>query len=109
MKKELKQIEEHKGLRNSNVLYYPEDYSQYVPRGHYSRNKAFQSYFKAMMWYSRMGFYLNPSASLKIKEGLARQLTRQALMIVKALSESPNKGGKVLDLWERIYEPTVSS
>jgi hypothetical protein len=59
------------------------------------------------MWYSRMGFYLNPSASLKIKEGLARQLTRQALMIVKALSESSNKGGKLLELWKRIYEPTA--
>ena len=107
VKKELKQIEEHEGFATSHVLYYLEDYSQYVPRGHYTRNQALQSYFKAMMWYSRMGFYLKPSTSLKINEGLARQLTRQALMIVKALNESNTEGGTALDLWKRIYEPTA--
>ncbi|GAI43997.1 unnamed protein product [marine sediment metagenome] len=37
-----------------------EDYSQYVPRGHYTRNEKFKKYFKTMMWYGRIDFKLKP-------------------------------------------------
>ncbi|MGI6327563.1 MAG: DUF3160 domain-containing protein [Dethiobacteria bacterium] len=33
-----------------------EDYSQYIPRGHYDTDELLQSYFKTMMWYGRMTF-----------------------------------------------------
>ncbi len=29
-----------------------EDYSQYIPRGHYDRSEVLQAYFKSMMWYT---------------------------------------------------------
>ncbi len=35
-----------------------EDYTQYIPRGHYTRSDALKSYFQAMMWYGRMTFRL---------------------------------------------------
>ncbi len=33
-----------------------EDYSQYIPRGHYTRSDDLKMYFKAMMWYGRLTF-----------------------------------------------------
>jgi hypothetical protein len=104
---EIELINKHEGFKESPVFRYLEDYSQYVPRGHYTRSEEFKSYFKAMIWYGRMGFYLNPSTSLKITEDLTRQLTRQALLIMRALSESNIKGEPALVVWERIYELTA--
>jgi hypothetical protein len=34
--------------------FYCEDYSQYVPRGHYTRDEQLQRYFRTMMWYGRI-------------------------------------------------------
>lgn len=100
---ELKLIKKHEGFKKSSVLGYLEDYSQYVPRGHYTRSEEFESYFKAMMWYGRMDFYLNPSESL----GITEELTKQALLIVKALNTLSIEGKPALVVWERIYEPTT--
>jgi hypothetical protein len=57
---ELSLIEAHEGFTESPIFGYKEDYSQYVPRGHYTRNETFERYFKAMMWYGRMMFRLKP-------------------------------------------------
>ena len=35
-----------------------EDYTQYLPRGHYTRSEALERYFRAMMWYGRMTYRL---------------------------------------------------
>ncbi|MDI6791872.1 MAG: DUF3160 domain-containing protein [bacterium] len=101
---ELTLIETHAGFSPSPIFGYKEDYSQYVPRGHYTRNETLQRYFRAMMWYGRITFRIEPSPF----EGGAekgRQETRQAILIVKALSEiAPEEG---LDIWDKIYQPTV--
>lgn len=104
VEEELKLIEEHKRLSSSPVFKYTEDYSQYLPRGHYTRNELFKKYFKVMMWYGRVSFYLRPSPEMyreridPIEEG--KSLTRQALLIVNILNT-------VKDRWARVYEPTV--
>jgi hypothetical protein len=107
VEEEVALIQNHKGFQKSPIFGYLEDYSQYVPRGHYNVSEEFKSYFKAMMWYGRMGFYLNPSESLQITEGLTKQLTRQALLIVKALNDSRIEGKTAFEVWEKIYEPTT--
>jgi len=33
-----------------------EDYSQYIPRGHYDKTDQLKNYFKSMMWYGRLTF-----------------------------------------------------
>lgn len=35
---------------DSPVLGYKEDYTQFKPRGHYTKNERLKSYFRAMMW-----------------------------------------------------------
>ncbi len=74
-----------------------EDYSQYTPRGHYTRSEELQQYFKAMMWYGRMTFRLKNAAE-----------TKRALLMIQALRSAPAVGGKsAIELWSGIYDPTV--
>lgn len=102
VEKELSLISAHQGIALSPIMdasplrvngIRGEDYSQYIPRGHYTRNEEFERFFKTMTWYGRMAFALPD-----------REDTKQALLIIKALSQA---GGEGLKLWEQIYEPTV--
>jgi len=103
VQEELALIEAHEGITLSPIFGYREDYSQYVPRGHYTRNEDFERYFRAMMWYGRMAFHLtNPQ-----DPEAARRETRGALLIVRALHNTQAGGEPALDVWERIYEPTA--
>ncbi len=103
VQEELALIEAHEGITFSPIFGYREDYSQYIPRGHYTRNEDFERYFRAMMWYGRMSFHLvnrdDPEA--------ARRETRGALLVVRALYSGEAGGEPALDVWERIYEPTA--
>ena len=115
--KELTNISAHSGAEFRELLPYVsphsldktpyayEDYSQYVPRGHYSRNETFEKYFKAMMWFGRIDFKLlgaGPRASSE-EEEYGRKMTLQALLITDALSSDP----AAMRLWRQIYDPTV--
>lgn len=88
---EVKLIEAHRGFAESPLFRYREDYSQYKPRGHYSRSKVLSNYFKAMMWYGRMTFRTR-----------SRNETSRALLICKALEEGKAKGEQALRVWKRI-------
>lgn len=65
------------GLELSPIFGYEEDYSQYRPRGHYTRSPLLERYFRAMMWLGRMAFRLNPEQS-----GI--EMTRRALLLLAA-------------------------
>lgn len=98
---ELARIDAHEGLAASSVLgtpevEYEEDYGQYKPRGHYTRSEALERYFRTMMWYGRMTFRLNVDDE-----------TRSALLLVQALRSAKADGVPAVDLWAKIYEPTV--
>ena len=74
-----------------------EDYSQYIPRGHYTRSEELKKYFKTMMWYGRLTFRLRDAFE-----------TRRALLMTQTLrtTTAPN-GTPAMQLWQNIYEPTV--
>lgn len=95
---EIKLIQAHTGRANSPIFGYEEDYSQYVPRGHYTRNETLKKYFMTMMWYGRMSFRLSPREG----EEKGKEETLQAILIVSAI-----KNASALDVWDRIYQPTV--
>lgn len=92
---EIELIESADGISFSPLFGYREDYSQYAPRGHYTRNDELKRYFKAMMWYGRMTF--------RLKE---REQTRAAILLV--LSTQGLKAGDrtVMDVWDDIYLTT---
>ncbi len=94
---ELELIETHSSMVLSPLFGYYEDYSQYKPRGHYTRTEKLEQFFKAMMWYGRMSFRLHPSDGQGINE------TRQAVLIALGLAQVVENANN----WANIYEPTV--
>ncbi len=92
---EIKFINAHQGISNSNILGtdknpYKEDYSQYIPRGHYTKSEKLKKYFNTLMWYGRITFRLN-----EIEE------TKSALLMVSALQSNT----EVYNSWETLFEP----
>ena len=74
-----------------------EDYSQYIPRGHYTRSEELKKYFKTMMWYGRLTYRLRDEFE-----------TRRALLMTQALRTATTADGTpAMTLWQQIYEPTV--
>lgn len=94
---EIEKIKEHKGLEKSSLFPYDLDYSQFTVRGHYTRSKDFERYFKAMMWYGQAPFPLYLANGDKNIDG-----TIQALLICYGLY----KDKESYERWENIYEPT---
>ncbi|TFG30885.1 DUF3160 domain-containing protein [Candidatus Thorarchaeota archaeon] len=105
----LQLIEAHEALTDSWFMKYEEDFTQFVPRGHYTRSERLSNFFKAMMWYGRVSFRLQPSPPPEINE-LGMDNTAQAILLSLALNEpvvglSGSPSGYVV--WDAIYEPTV--
>lgn len=74
-----------------------EDYSQYIPRGHYTRSEALEKYFKTMMWYGRLTYRLNNTVE-----------TQRALLLIQAMRDAQTSSGRTaLELWQNVYDPTV--
>lgn len=97
---ELKAITAHEGPTESAIMNYGEtftgdekplleDYSQYIPRGHYTESDALKIYFKAMMWYGRMTFRFTYADE-----------TRSAALITLALQDSATRKS-----WDTVAEP----
>lgn len=113
---ELELIQRHEGFSPSPVFVYKEDYSQYVPRGHYTRSEKLKNYFKALMWYGRMSLLLKgseqveegetssvlPDSGALISKYDAKIQTIQACLIASKLAESP----ELKDKWDRMYAVT---
>lgn len=121
---ECEQIEEHEGLplyevaREKALFRIPEDYSQYKPRGHYTRSDTLKRYFRGMMWYGRMTFLMKghekkfgpiiPPAEALIDRETALIQTIQAVLIAARCGEVRIKDGRMVsDVWNRIYTVTA--
>ncbi|ULH17164.1 DUF3160 domain-containing protein (plasmid) [Deinococcus sp. KNUC1210] len=92
---QLRLIDAHAGIAASPVFTSPdftEDYSQYVPRGHYTRSAALKNYFRAMMWLGRI--------NLRVKDPGE---TRTAALLTRLLVQD----AQTSKLWARIYDPTT--
>jgi len=110
---EIKNIEAHQGFLPSAIFnspdsrnLYKEDYSQYVPRGHYTRSDILKTYFKAMMWYGRMAFLLKGGDDALIAEQDAEIATIQASLISAELPSVKVADYTAKDIWDRIYALT---
>lgn len=83
-------------------LVYGEDYTQYIPRGHYTRSEALSAYFKSMMWYGRMTFILKG-----LDPVAARGDTRAAVLLVHAIRNATVNGTPAIEAWNSLYSPTA--
>ncbi len=110
---ELAKIETHVGFASSDLFIYDEDYSQYVPRGHYTRSEALERYFRTMMWYGRMGFLLKgsipwgPDCEALISPHDADIQTLQAMLLARSLQAVQVGDRTGLEVWDRLYRVTA--
>jgi len=115
VQKEIELIEEHTGWDYSPLFIYQEDYSQYVPRGHYVKSEKLKNYFKALMWYGRITALIEGSPLLSPGESIctggiggivseydARIQTLQAFLLANQFSQSRD----LQERWNRIYAIT---
>jgi predicted negative regulator of RcsB-dependent stress response len=72
---------------NTNVS---QDYTQFTPRSHYTKNSILRSYFRAMMWYGRNNFPVK-----------SNELTKDAINLTLMIQ----KAGEI-DNWKKIYSTT---
>ncbi|MFQ5907051.1 MAG: DUF3160 domain-containing protein, partial [bacterium] len=100
VRKELKLIDGAKGRAESNVFPYILDYSQFVPRGHYTRSEDWKNFFRGMMWYGYVPF---PFHGQETGERLDEQIL-QAQLITLQLFESQIEERQAIDYWKAIYE-----
>ena len=98
---EISLISDHDGFHFSPILgeFSMLDYSQFMPRGHYTQNDTLKAYFKTMMWYGWTIFTMEP----ELFNSLSGQHTLQALLFTQQLHALQNN----LQLWKNIYRPTV--
>ena len=83
-------------------LEHGEDYTQYIPRGHYTLSDDLKHYFQSMMWYGRMTFRLQAR-----DPEVGKAETRSALLVVLALQDATVNGNPALDAWQDLYSPTA--
>jgi len=92
---ELALIEDAGGILPSPLfpgLEFGEDYTQYIPRGHYTRSEALKAYFKSMMWYGRMTFRLktrDPEIGRDETRSACGQIPRSGKQLRPCLRQAP--------------------
>ena len=78
---------------------YCEDYSQYIPRGHYTSSEELKRYFKAMMWLGRMSF-----------KARGESWTKQAVLLTDVVKSTKvsfeGKEYQAYEIWNKIYSIT---
>ncbi len=112
---ELDQIEKHAGfptekeVKEKSLFTYAEDYSQYVPRGHYTQTEELKRYFKAMMWYGRMTLLIKgdpkfgPMEKALVSPAEAKTQTILAAVISGLAGELKVDNQPLIEKWNRIY------
>lgn len=87
-KSDVESVSKASGKTKSDITGIEDDFSMYLPRGHYDKNETLKEYFKAMTWFGRNYFPL--------------ENILPALAIADALSAP-----EIESRWEKIYRPTA--
>lgn len=75
------------------------DYTQFIPRGHYTRSETLKRYFQASMWLGQVG--------IALEDGPGKSGLLQSLLMVQHLRAQPKRGKSLGTLWQEIYQPTA--
>lgn len=96
---ELKLIMDAKGYENSPCFDYKEDYSQFIPRGHYTKNRILKAYFRSMIFLGRIHFYLDTSTPAAAKA--SETLGPVALIANQIYFAKP----AIASNWQSLFDP----
>ena len=80
-----------------------EDFSQYKPRGHYTKNGILEAYFRAQMWYGRIHFTIAQSTN---PENRRESLIMEpiALFIIDTVKQHPDLYAE----WQALFDPVTT-
>lgn len=93
-------IAAHAGYDVGAIFPYKIDYSQFIPRGHYTRSEALKRFFGAMMWYGVAPFAPHYQAGGSVVR--ADEVIQQSLLLVRTLTRAG-----LAEAWVTLYEPTA--
>lgn len=96
VRKELALADRHQDFDVGAIFPYKIDYSQFVPRGHYTRSDLLKKFFRSMMWYGLVPF------AMEMDGRRTDEQTRQGLIWVHTLYSARLQGD-----WNTIYGPTA--
>ena len=89
VREELARIQSASTQEMTEILEQSQDYTQFRPRGHYTKSLRLSRYFQTMMWFGRSAFPVKNEKS-----------TLMALIITKMWSED-----NIRNLWKSLVEP----
>ena len=103
---EMDLLKKHEKRAESNLFPYKIDYSQFIPRGHYTRSKELKRYFLSMMWLGNtlFAFDVDKKFAPKVTKEDTNFLILRALDTAHLLKTGTTPHGKpLLDLWHAIF------
>ncbi|MFC1706170.1 DUF3160 domain-containing protein [Planctomycetota bacterium] len=98
-----------KGPQESAIFTYEEDFTHYVPRGHYTRSARLKRYFLTMMYLGRMTFLAKggephgPTEPYLVSPQESHVQLAAAAVLSRALGVARVGDRKAMDVWWRIY------
>lgn len=95
-KKEIENCKNKSSWTDSELLNRKYDYSQYIPRGHYTRSENLKRYFLSMMWLGNAGI------EIENERNILSSVILSHLLYNKTYQNKP-----LINLWKEIYEPIV--
>jgi len=80
-----------------------EDFSQYKPRGHYTKNGILQAYFRAEMWYGRIHFLIAQESTNNgnNEEDNSQEMVKVALLVANVVQKNKD----LYDEWASLFNP----
>jgi hypothetical protein len=104
-------MDAHAGFETIPEFLYKEDFSQYKPRGHYTKNGILSAYFQAMMWFGRVHMYVadaDPPPFVWTDGNAKASATELSLLLTPVavlLNDMTKKDPGLLASWRSLYDP----
>ena len=99
-----KKIMQATSLDSESIFGEKEDFSQYKPRGHYTKNGILKAYFRAQMWYGHLNFLF---AAANENEKLRDNLTNSELVAL-FLTDVVQKNEELYKNWNELFMPVTA-
>lgn len=78
-----------------------EDFTQYKPRGHYTKNGRLEAYFRAQMWFGRIHFCIAKSGFNPKTDDEMKKMLSIAMAITDTVKNNPD----LYKEWEALFDP----
>ena len=81
-----------------------EDFSQYKPRGHYTKNGLLETYFQAQMWYGHLHFSILKSKS----DEMIPEYILQKEAVITLIVDTVQKDENLYKKWSELFNPITA-